>query len=169
MLVLRCTRKLLTRLPASPAADDAVSTTVLGDWYATILIVRPAHLVLLVNEVSRLPVVLPARELATLVDRIPDAIAETLADLGVTSEAIERERQAMRVIQCGPTRNRSVIGAMNEFVFQIQIRREREAWADLRALSLDLTRVLIGVGGREYLHPADEARRLLAESHPRAF
>jgi hypothetical protein len=71
MLVLRCTRKLLERLPAFPA--PAVSTTVLGDWYATILMVRPAHLVLLVNERSRLPVVLLARELSTLLERIPVA------------------------------------------------------------------------------------------------
>jgi len=162
MLVLRCTRKLLDRLPAPSAADHAASTTVLGDWYATILMVRPAHLVLLVNETTRLPVVLPARELAALLGRIPGAIAETLSDLGVASEAIEGERAAMRVIQCAPTRNRSVVGAMNEFVFQIQIRREDEPRADLRALSFDLTRVLIGVGGREYVRPAEEARRLLA-------
>ena len=161
MLLLRCTRKLLTRLPAPSAADDAASTTVLGDWYATILMVRPAHLILLVNESTRLPVVLPARELATLVDRIPHAVAEALTDLGVASEAIEREHTAMQAILCGPTRNRSVVGAMNEFVFQIQIRREEEPWADLRALSFDLTSVLIGVGGREYLRPAEEARRLL--------
>jgi hypothetical protein len=162
MLILRCTRKLLDRLPAPSAADDAASTTLLGDWYATILMVRPAHLVLLVNEMTRLPVVLPARELATLVDRIPHAIAETLTDLGVAGAAIERERAAMQSIVCAPTRSRSVVGAINEFVFQIQIRREDEPWADLRALSFDLTRVLIGVGGREYVRPADEARRLLA-------
>jgi hypothetical protein len=169
MLVLRCTRKLLGRLPALLAPADAVSTTVLGDWYATILMVRPVHLVLLVNERSRLPVVLPARELITLTERIPEAVAETLSDLGVGAHAIERERATMRTIVCAPTNNRSVLGAMNEFVFQIEVRREHDAWTNLRALSLDLTRVLIGVGKRDHVHPADEARRLLASVDPKSW
>ena len=111
MFNLRCTRKLLDRLPVAPAADDTASTTALGDWYATILPVRPAHLVLLVNEPSRLPVVLPARELATLFDRIPHAIAETLRDLEVPAQVTEQELEAMRVLQCTPTKNRSVQGS----------------------------------------------------------
>src|SRR5687767_3895580 len=124
MLVLRCTRQLLDRLPCGRAEPNARSTTRLGDWYATILMLRPAHLVLLVNEESRLPTVLPARELATLVERIPDAVADTLRDIGVDGASIDRERAAMRTIWCAPTHNRSVVGAMNEFVFQIRWRRE---------------------------------------------
>lgn len=162
MLVLRCTRKLLGRLHVAPT-DDALSTTVLGDWYATILPIRPAHLILLVNERSRLPVVLPARELSTLLDRVPKAVAGVLTDLGVNSQSIEQERAAMQVICCAPTRSRSVLGAMNESVFQIQLMREDGPLPDLRTLSLDLAQLLIGVGKRDYLHPADEARRLLAE------
>ena len=76
MLVVRCTAKLLSRLKVRSTAPSGPSTTALGDWYATILPVRPAHLVLLVNEASRLPVVLPARELSTLGGRIPDATAD---------------------------------------------------------------------------------------------
>jgi hypothetical protein len=161
MLVLRCTRKLLDRLPHAHASEGAESTTVLGDWYANILMIRPAHLVVLVNERSRLPLALPAREFATLLDRIPDAVAETLSGLGAPSAAITQERFAMRTIQCAPTRSRSVLGAMNEFCFQIQRMLEDGALPDLRTLNDDLAQLLIGVGGREYLHPADEARRLL--------
>jgi hypothetical protein len=161
MLVLRCTRKLLGRLHASPDPVDAPSTTVLGDWYATILMVRPAHLVLLVNERSRLPIVLPARELSTLLERIPDAVADTLSDLGVESHAIEREREEMRNIVCAPTANRSVVGAMNEFVFLIQLLREDGPLPHSRALSYRLTDNLVGVGKRDYVHPRDEVRRLL--------
>jgi hypothetical protein len=107
MLVLRCTRKLLDRLRLEPATTELPSTTVLGDWYATILITRPAHLVLLVNERSRFPVVLPARELSTLPDRIPEAIADVLSDLGADASVIARERAAMGEISCDTTRSRS--------------------------------------------------------------
>lgn len=162
MLVLRCTRKLLDRLRVETVPTDAPSTTVLGDWYANILLNRPAHLVLLVNERSRLPVVLAARELSTLLHRVPDAVAEALSDLGVPGSAIEKERASMQVIHCAPTRNRSVIGAMTEAAFQIQWRREDGDLPDLRTLNRELGQLLAGVGGRQYLHPADEARRLLA-------
>ena len=75
MLIVRCTAKLLARLKVRPEPCSAPSTSRLGDWYATILPVRPSHLVLLVSEVSRLPVVLPARELPTISRRISEAIA----------------------------------------------------------------------------------------------
>jgi len=146
MLVLRCTRKLLDRLRIEPATTDGPSTTVLGDWYATILPVRPAHLVLLVNERSRLPVVLSARELSTLLDRIPEAIADVLSELGADASIIARERDAMGEIRCATTRSRSVLGTMNEFVFEMQIRREHGALTDLHALSLSLANVLVTIG-----------------------
>jgi len=161
MLVLRCTRKLLDRLRVEPVPTDVPSTTLLGDWYANILMIRPAHLVLLVNERSRLPVVLPAREIARLLHRIPDAVAEALSDLGIPDSAIERERAAMQVIHCAPTRNRSVVGAMTESAFQIQWMRESGDLPDLRTLNRELGQLLAGIGGRDYVHPADEARRLL--------
>ncbi len=161
MLVLRCARKLLGRLHASPEPVDAACTTVLGDWYATILMVRPAHLGLLLNERSRLPIVLPARELSTLLERIPGAVADTLSALGVESQAIERERAEMRNIVCAPTANRSVVGAMNEFVFLIQLLREDEPLPHSRPLSYSLSDTLVGVGKQKYVHPRDEVRRLL--------
>jgi hypothetical protein len=161
MLVLRCTRKLLNRLHLKPDGVEAASTTVLGDWYATVLVLRPAHLVLLVNVPTRLPVVLPAREISTLLDRIPDAVMKTLVDLGAPLSLAEKEGAAMREIQCATTRDRSVLGAMNEFVFQILLRLQDAPWDDLRALSLELSGVLIGIGKRDIVHPGDEVRRLL--------
>ena len=50
MLTVRCTVKLLLRLKASPVPSPASSSNRLGDWYVTILAIRPAHLILLVNE-----------------------------------------------------------------------------------------------------------------------
>lgn len=41
MVIVRATRKLLTRLGAAPAADVDNSTNLLGDWYATVLPWRP--------------------------------------------------------------------------------------------------------------------------------
>ena len=48
MLTIRCTQKLLKRWPKTDTQGLA-TTTVLGDWYANILLVEP-EVVLFINE-----------------------------------------------------------------------------------------------------------------------
>ncbi len=166
MLILRCTAKLLKRLKVRPAAATSPSTTALGDWYATILPGRPAHLVLLVSETTRLPVVLPARELSTLAQRIPEAIVSVLRELGVDPEAIERERQAMAEIVVDKTASRSVVGTMNEHVFHTGIIREAEPAMTEHALSMELGRLLVTIPGHDYQHPGEFTAQMLGSSRP---
>lgn len=73
MVMLHCTRKLLARLPAAREREDPRSAGRLGSWYANLLVTKPVHLVLLVNEATRLPVLLLAAPFATLTRRIPVA------------------------------------------------------------------------------------------------
>ena len=54
MLIFCCTVKLLSRLKVSPGPSPATSTGRLGGWYATSLPLRPAHLILLINEPTTL-------------------------------------------------------------------------------------------------------------------
>lgn len=135
MVNLRCTQKLLKRLPARlfdvsqphPSATPSspvLSTTVLGDWYLTILIVRPRHLVLGISEQSRLCLILPAKELKTLPQRLPAYLAAGLSQLGIAPAQIEREVEAMQQWRFTPTTEgkdyRRVLGTQKEFVFLVQ-------------------------------------------------
>jgi hypothetical protein len=61
MLVLRCTQKLLKRI-GEPVADPPQSTTILGDWFAEPLAIGHQRMVLLASEHSRLPILMPARD-----------------------------------------------------------------------------------------------------------
>lgn len=159
MIVLRCTAKLLDRLRCGSTPTSAGSTTVLGDWYATFVPTRPAQMVLLVSEPSRLPVLLPAREFSTLTTRIPDAVAGILEGLGMQRDMVEREREAMRHIVVAPTARRSVLGTMNEFVSQLKWLRQSKPQLSIRELSLELAQTPVGSLG--YEHPAEAAKRLL--------
>ncbi len=67
----------------------------LGDWHGTLLIWKPSWLVLLVNDATRLPVLLPARELSGLHQRIPGAVVDVLIALGIDALAVTREQRAM--------------------------------------------------------------------------
>ena len=122
VFTLRCTRKLLKRLQASPGVDLDPPTTRLGDWYATLVYERTEQLVLCVSERSLLPVVLPAKEARTLVPRFRDALAELLAGLGVPPDEIERERAEMADVRIGRTASRQILGSMNDFLRALSYR-----------------------------------------------
>ena len=62
MVVLRCTQKLLVRLKQVGDLPPVESTTRLGDWYGNILRIGRRQHLLFISERSRLPVVIPIRE-----------------------------------------------------------------------------------------------------------
>jgi len=62
-MILRCTTKLLKRLDVEPVAVPRPSTTVLGDWYATLLHMRRGQFVLAIARVTLQPVVVTGRDL----------------------------------------------------------------------------------------------------------
>jgi hypothetical protein len=113
MVVFRCTRKLLDR-PVEPAAVR--STGLLGDWYATILTPRPSWLSLLVSERTRLPVILPARPLATVAERFGLALASVLRDLQIDASAIMREVATMDAVCFTTTQSRSILGTIQRLL-----------------------------------------------------
>jgi hypothetical protein len=59
VLIVRATKKLRQRLGSATPYDGEPSTTLLGEWYATMLSWRPHQLILLVNEQTLLPVLMP--------------------------------------------------------------------------------------------------------------
>jgi hypothetical protein len=166
VLTVRCTAKLLKRLRGEPVAEPAPSTTRLGEWYATILAMRPFHVVLLVNETTRLPVYFPAKPLATLGQRIPDAIARVLFELGIDPEVIAEERRAMEPVVFAKTASRSVLGTMNQFIFELPyILDDNVSMTDLE-LSMKLARGITTIPPLSYEVPAEQVVLALARPAP---
>lgn len=143
VLVVRGTKKLRDRLKKAPAAgSDDHSTTELGDWFATALFWRP-QVALLVNQRTFVPVLVELAPASTLLDRVPAAIETVLRQHGLEQEFLTAERSAMRDVRLAPTKDRRVVGVMNELTFQAEIRHE-EGMTDLVELSLDMARVILG-------------------------
>lgn len=142
MLVVRGTKKLRDRLKGMPAADGEVSTTALGDWFATALFWRP-QVALLVNTRTFLPVFMELAPAGTLLDRIPDAIEHTLRLHGVDDTFATAERAAMAEVRIAPTNDRSVLGVMNEFA-SVGKQFQSIDPVDLEELSLRLADTPIG-------------------------
>lgn len=118
MATLRCTKKLLDKLGVSvkDLAPASAPTNTLGDWYATYVPTRPKHLILAVNEKSRLAVLFPSAPLKTLAPRFLEAVRARLVALALAPEVIEAELAAMNPLTFGPTQSRSVLATMNQFV-----------------------------------------------------
>ena len=120
MVVLRCTQKLLVRLKQVGDLPPAESTTRLGDWYGNVLRIGRREHLLFISERSRLPVVIPIRESKRLAEVFPDAVSQVLGHVGIAVADIADERSRMSEIAFGRTRNRSLLGTLNDFAFMAQ-------------------------------------------------
>jgi hypothetical protein len=116
MFTVRCTARLLKRLKAQPEVIANPPSTRLGDWYAHLLFLRPAQLVLAVSERTLLPVLVPALDVERLPGRIREAVSDVLREIGVAHAAIQEEEVAMGTVSLGRTASRRVLGSMNDFV-----------------------------------------------------
>ncbi|MBL8325624.1 MAG: hypothetical protein JNJ89_11770 [Rubrivivax sp.] len=120
MFTLRCTQKLLRRGLTESPTEEAAPTTLLGDWYASVLVTRPQHLVLCISERTLLPVVVPAKGIGTLPARLVEALSPILAALSIPPDSVQAECERMREHRVGRTASRRVLGTHNELMFLLE-------------------------------------------------
>lgn len=166
MVILRATQKVLRSLPVSAGEDDT-SDTALGDWYVNRLVVDRQPLLLLVSSTSLLSLLAPARELRTLPERFPGMAAYRLRQLDIELELIGSELEAMHAVRVGPTRDRSVTGALVNFAKDIPYYLPVRAWntATLHDPEDRLAKTPCRVVGpfKNVIFPERTAPKLLAE------
>lgn len=151
MVVLRCTRQLLVRLKQAGDLPDVESTTRLGDWYGNILRIGHRQYLIFVSERSRLPVIIPGRDMRRLGTVLPDAVCDALAAVGVSEADVADERARMSEIAFGRTRNRSILGTINDYAFMarhVAARRAEPETPEALMTSLAQTPVLPLSGAR---------------------
>jgi len=116
---------------------------VLGDWYATALFWRP-QVVLFVNDLTRLPVLVPLAPAASVVARFVDQVARVFAGLGLDPRFVDAEVVEMSQHRLAKTASRSVVGTMNDFAFLAVVHRDHGEATDLVGLSLRLAHTPCG-------------------------
>jgi hypothetical protein len=138
------------------------STTKLGAWYATVLFWRP-QVALFVNETTLLPVLVNLAPATGVVARFRAVLGDLLAVHGCHRSFIERELEEMKHHVLDKTRNRSVVGVMNEFASLAEYHRESEAAVDLEALAVHLAGTPCGPLYKTHITP-DRALAAVAGS-----
>jgi hypothetical protein len=160
MYTLRCTRRLLRRLPLDLTPSVHGPSTTLGDWYANVLYIGRAQLVLCTSERSLLTVLVPAKGPRELPVRLRDGVGVMLSRLRVPAVAIRREIEAMSDVLVGRTVNRSVLGSMNDIAKHCRWAVEdRGGYLDLEALGQEMAEMPMLT--MECAFPGEMARRLL--------
>jgi Domain of unknown function (DUF6933) len=162
VFVVRGTRKFLDRVRGPTGAPIEQSTTALGDWYATVLFWKP-QVGLFVNESTLLPVLVPFAPAATVVDRFPAAVLTVLRAQRLSDSFIDQEIAEMTEHRLGTTKNRSVIGIMNEFARLGGAYRVSNGVDDLAALSLRLAETPCGPLYGKHVSPDRELAAFAAQ------
>jgi hypothetical protein len=155
------TAKLAAKLGAQPAYFDFKSSTKLGGWYASSFKVGHTQLILGVCETSRLGVVIAAAPYASFPERLVAELAIVLTALGASPAAVAGELQSMGTLLLAKHHNRSVLGTINEYIFQIEACHDlnRSALKNLTSVSLMLSEIPRATLG---ILPDRETLRLLS-------
>ncbi len=160
MVTLRCTQKLLRRLRVPAKVRTSPPTTVLGDWYATLVHARPQQLVVCMNERTLLVVLVPARESSSLGARFLEAVTAQLRRLGVPPVAVEAETRAMSEFAFGPTASRSLLGCLREAVLALSYELDRPRFSSLAGIEDYFSERIYST--TKYRHPRDLALELFS-------
>ena len=120
MYVIRPTQPLLKKLAIRPDADEVASTTALGDWFIRPLNVGRQRLLLGTSSKSLLTVLVPARDLPTVTERIRSAVGDLLFALGTPLAAINRELAEMQDSVFSASNDRRVLGSMTDMAYMAE-------------------------------------------------
>jgi hypothetical protein len=118
---IRPTQPLLRRLGVRPNdADESAGTTALGDWFVRRLNVGRQRLLLCTSSRSLLTILIPARDLPTVSDRLRSAVGDLLFALGAPLDQVNRELGEMQQYAFRPSNDRSVIGSMTDMAYMAE-------------------------------------------------
>lgn len=150
MVVIRGTKKFLDRV-GEPVAEPPPSTTVLGDWYASVLFWRP-QIALFVNERTLLPALVPLAPASSVDDRLRVTVELVLNLHALPGSFVTHEIEAMNFASLAKTANRSVVGVLNEFAHLAADWRATSG--NLVDLSVRLAHVPCGPLYKTYVDPS---------------
>jgi hypothetical protein len=169
VVVLRATQKLLKALPPTANASD-VSETALGDWYVNRVVVHRQPLLLLVSARSRLSMLVTAKNVKALPERLAEMTHQRLRRLDVAPSIVEAEVDATRTVLVGRTIDRSITGQMVDFAKALPYYLPTGEWgpATLADVEERLARTpcLARRAFDEVIFPDRAAIRLLREAWP---
>jgi hypothetical protein len=135
-------------------------TTLLGDWYANILFSRPEHLVLCLSEKTLLPVIVPAKDIKRLPQRVAEAVCQVLRAYGIPEAQVEAEAIEMQKGYLATTASRKVLGCLNDFMYHFELQYKEHPSLTLLEHAVRLAEM--PSAAIEFAFPCEATRALFA-------
>ena len=163
MIIIRPTASLAKRMKVKLDGNDETSTTRMGDWYANDIVLNRKQFILCASSTSRLAVILDAAPYVTFPDRLSDAVTGVLRAIGVDESKIQEERIHMNGFKIAKTANKSILGSLNEYKFQLEAFSQmgRLNFNDTLEMSLSLSKMISLVIPEGY--PKDAALKFFGQ------
>ena len=165
-VTLRRTQKLARALPLS-VEDPPPPDTALGDWYVNRLVVDRRPLLLLVASRTLFPILVPARNVGSLPERLPRIVASGLFRARMPVGQIAAECAAMTPVGVAKTADRSVLGIMVDFAEATAAYLPIRAWDETKLPFVEArlaeTPCFSSRRLSETIFPADATRTVLAD------
>jgi len=164
MAILRCTKKLLTELKAKPS-EKIISSNEVGSWHANLLRIDRRKCILFTHDVtlySFLVTGLKIPHFKNFREVFGQNLFKNLLWENLSQNQIEIVLDEHREINIAKTNNRSVLGSMNDLVFQLKYRIGTMGGlvnVDLAELNHELNR--IPMSAIKEIYSIDELRKLL--------
>ena len=169
MYTIRGTKKFLDRVGPT-VTEPPDHTTVLGDWYANVLLWRP-QVALFVNATTFLPVLMPLAPAKGVGTRFAASMAVVMNRFGIDPRFVDAEVNEMTSTALAKTASRQVLGVMTEFAFMAEhtIKTGRSDPNDLLGLSCWLADTIVGPLAKvDHYSPVGALRRVVASALPDA-
>jgi len=170
ILTLLCTRKVTKTydLTALPQSSESAERPDFLHWYCNLIRLRRRHCLLFTHEQSLFSFVIyqfSKRDVANLLDLFCTHLGQAMRAESISEDAIEALMSRIAGIEFGPTQSRSVLGSMNDIMFQFRF--DVEEYFGLYEVSpvllSEVTRRTndAPLGGIGYACPNEEFPRLL--------
>jgi len=167
MRIVHCTKKLFKELDVSLVEPDNIPSNPegLGNWYANLLRIDRRKCIIFTNEKTLytflIPKVLKAN-LKNIEQEFLINLSYNLQNEGFGLEVINRVMQEYREIGFAKTVSKSVLGSMNEFMFQYEVLIQMEGGIDnIRILQVNQKINKTIMGALKYKYPIEALRNLL--------
>lgn len=124
-MILHCTKKLYTKLPANTTAPAPTSIGLQAkwlNWHANLITIQRRQCVIAVHDATRYAVFIPCLtkpDFAKLQWHFEDVFINSLLKSGLPHELVETATQHMAALQFDTECNRSVQGTMNQIAQDI--------------------------------------------------
>jgi hypothetical protein len=170
MVILRCTRKLLKVLDVKPGDTLALSTNLLGEWYANLVPTIGGDLVVFANARTLLSVAIPTSALPQLVPLFAARVYNLLRVIDVPERFANLEIAEYENVLFAKTADRRVLGCLNEIARYYQYvaeNHEGDEMISLMSVETELSRYIYKLTG--YRYPAEIALELLTQDQMPLF